>query len=380
MTVYNHVYAVEANQNTVHIPLTYQARVPYAALYFMHLNIGVPIQLHRLIVDTGGGNEILVFADKKHCLSCSSIIPNPTRYTPGNSAQLLKNKSGKPLIYKTAYLPYGFAYGKYVEDTVQVSALQPVRAAVIMGTKMKNIVNDLGMGYTNSLFSLYREKYNFPFQFGLTLCQTKSGSMMTWGREDNPKYKTRYYSPLYLRKLNQYVVKPSYLRDKLTQQRFGMLPQPHSKKVSTMLDSGTTQIVLPARIMNKLITFLKNDKNIKKHHFPASFWPAFSRNGEVVDFPDSFVKDFPVLQVGLQDATHSHTFHYYNITPQTYLVKIEPYRRYFGFSYPAKKTADYAILGNVFLANYHTEYYLTHKKNWSKDAKVGFASIKGLCG
>ncbi len=132
-------------------------------------------------------------------------------------------------------------------------------------------------------------------------------------------------------------------------------------------------------MMKPLIAFLKNNLNIKKDHLPASFWPTVSKYGAVVNFSDAFVKDFPVLQVGLQDAKDRKTFRYYDISPQTYLLKVAPHRRYLGFTYPAEKGANYAILGNVFLANYYTEYYLANNKNWARNAKVGFGSMKGLC-
>lgn len=298
--------------------------------YTMPIEVGTPPQTFQVVVDTGSSNLIFL-GPPSLCGNCSQQIGQHP-FDPQSSSSATLEETGFSIEYAS-----GSLQAKEVTDRVTVGDLPAIDYTFGMMTSDASIGNILGLAYQSvaqprhdppvPFFDELVRQTGIGDQFSILLCGDGKSSI-TFGESST---EVSAYVPI--TEERWYVISPQKVQIK-GGKSLGKISVP------TVVDSGTTELMMPARLHRKFLDAL--DRVARKR--------GVSLSGELLKIPDDLIDRFPTFQVVIDDARgRSITL---DIAPNTYFEKISTvgYRLLIGVD------DEQLLLGQVFMRNYRVVF------------------------
>ncbi len=326
------------------LTLDLDSKIVYTAMT-MAIQAGTPPQSFEVVVDTGSSNLILL-GDSSLCDNCGAEA-RETLYNPSKSSTAELSDTAFTVQYGSGSLK-----AREVRDKVAVGSRPPIDYTFAVMTHQAGVQNILGLAYAavaqpeNSpltpYFDALVDQTGIANEFSIRLCG-EGTSTITLGAADI--------------EVSQYV--------NIVEEKWYVIPATKMKvkggkalgKFSTpvVVDSGTTNLMVPARMHGKIMKALA---------------PTAQKNG--IDFSHQLIRtsadvidQFPVLQV-IAKNTAGATINL-DVAPGTYFRPVGTIGYTLGISI---MNTGQALLGEVFMENYTVVFDRANKR-------IGFGSNAG---
>lgn len=295
--------------------------------YTMAIDVGTPPQTFEVMVDTGSANLVLL-GDRSLCDNCADEI-GQSLYSPSKSSTARLGDAELTLQYGSGSLK-----AREVTDRVQVGSLPAIDYGFSVMTHQAGIHNILGLAYEaeaepkdkplKPYFDALVSQTGIADVFSMTLCPNGT-STITLGGSDVEVSET-----IDLAAETYYVVKPKKMQVK-GGKSLGKF------SLRAIVDSGTTELMVPARIHAKIMNVLT---------------PIAEKNGvdlshQLIRTTAEAIAQFPTLQVVIKNSAGETIA--LDVAPETYFRKIGTVGYMLAI---AVTNVDVAILGQVFMENY----------------------------
>ncbi len=316
--------------------LDLDGNVVYGA-YTVKLSAGTPPQSFEVVVDSGSANLILL-GDSSLCDNCGAEA-NQSLYSPSHSSTAHLSDTDFSIHYGS-----GSLQAREVRDQVAVGSLPAIDYTFAVTTHQAGVQNILGVAYEaeaepkgNPLKPYFDElvdQTGMADSFSMLLC-TEGQSKITLGASD-----VEVSQHVDLVKESFYVIAPSKMQVK-GGKRLGRF------SAHAVVDSGTTGIMVPARMHGKILKALS--PVAKKNNLDLS--------RELIETSAAVIDQFPVLQVVVKNTAGKKIN--LDISPTTYFGKVATvgYRLLIDVM-----NTPQVILGAAFMENYHVVFDRANKR------------------
>lgn len=325
---------------------------PVRGEYTTEIQIGTPPQTFEVVMDSGSSN-LIVLGDPTLCDNCSHEAGN--QYSPSSSSTSQATNRDYTIQYGSGSLD-----ATEYTDAVGLPGQPSFSYTFGVMTHDANVPNILGLAYQSLAepqgspltpwFDALVSQTGIANEFSMLLCGAEKG-----GRLELGGHSVEPTAWMDVAEQAWYVVKPDSLQVK------GGAVLGSFAGVQTIVDSGTTELVVPQKMLNGIVEAVANAANAAKLAFGT-----LQGGGYALEATPGDLSALPTFQVVAGENT-------FDIAPSTYLKPVEQEKGETVYML-AVSAQNQGILGQVFMENFYTVFDRESQPN-----RVGFAPVGTLC-